>query len=122
MTIDDQVQALDSAVEKAPALEQPLVGWRLVDSRVLHAHGSRVVGTVLSDLGFTDLTMFEAVARRYLRGVYPVLARVHVTVGVRVLPLFTVTGSEEGDLLLARGTPLLVTEWLAPRHPATFGT
>jgi hypothetical protein len=114
MTSDDQVHALDSAVENAAPLDQPLTGWRLADSRVLHAHGSRVVGTVLSDLGFTDLTIFEEVARRYVRGTYPVLARVDIPVGVRVLPLFKVIGSDEGDILLARGTQFLVTEWLAP--------
>jgi hypothetical protein len=107
----NDVSNIDSAIANSPPLPEPLVAWRLLDSRLLRAHGTRLVGTVLGDLGFIDVSAFEHVARGYARGRDPVLARVEVPAGVRVLPLFQVIGSEEGDHLLARGTWFLVMGW-----------
>ena len=105
------VSNIDAAIAGSPPLPEPLVAWRLLDSRLMRAHGTRLVGTVLGDLGFIDVTAFEDVARGYARGRDPVLARVDIPAGVRVLPIHQVIGSDEGDHLLARGTWFLVMGW-----------
>lgn len=103
-SLDDQIQALDSSIAKSPPLPSAILAWRLFDSLLLHTHRGRVAGAELVDRGFVDLTLDDAVAHRYVRGKHPVVASVVVPEGTRVAPLFQITGSDEGDVLLGRGT------------------
>ena len=64
----------------------------------------------LMDAGFVDLTFMEDVARKYAQGDFSVLAEVWIPKGTRVLPMFQITESDQGDLLLPRDSHFLVRD------------
>ncbi len=106
--IDSQVRDLDAAIAACDPIAENTIAWRLFDSPLIHAHRDRLVGTVLSDRGFVDLTCLEDAARKYVQGAHPVLAEVLLSIGTRVMALFEENGSDECDLLLARDSRFLV--------------
>jgi hypothetical protein len=107
---DAQVAAIDSAIATCQPLRRNTLAWRLFDSELIYIHASRLLGTIVTDLGFVDLTFREDVARQYIRGRHPVLAEIRLPAGAKVLPMFEVLASDEGDLLIARGSSFLVRE------------
>ncbi len=100
----EQAGELDAFIAGVDPVDEPIVLWRLLDSRLVYVHGTRLVGTELTDLGYVDATTEEGVARDYAGGERPVLARILAPAGTRIGPLFAVIESDEGDVLLARGT------------------
>lgn len=101
---EDGIQALDSAIEQAPAATNAFEAFRLADSALMHAHAPRLVGCELEDLGFLDVTFDRDVAVGYLSGEHPVLIRIAVPAGTKAVPVFQTNDNNESDLLLARGT------------------
>ena len=108
--IPSEIEHLDKAIAKAEPIPDNAVAWRLFDSQMIHAHRRRVVGTILMDAGFVDLTFMEDVARKYAQGDFSVLAEVWIPKGTRVLPMFQITESDQGDLLLPRDSHFLVRD------------
>lgn len=112
------IRNLDASIANATPVPDSFDAFRLGDSELLDAHAPRLVGCELQDLGFLDVTLDPAVAAGYAAGDHPVLVRITAPAGTKALPMFGVTGSEESDLLLARGTRFRVLSVEAPTREA----
>jgi hypothetical protein len=101
--LSETMRHLDSAIAKG-RIPESIVAWRLFDSEVVTRLGRLLEGTVLQDLGYVDVTLYEEVARGYAQGAHPVLARITLPAGTRALAGFLLNDSDEGELLLPRGS------------------
>lgn len=103
------VQALDSALEKQPALEEPLVLWRVWDRDVSTlAGGPLEPGDTLFAPAFCDCTLHQGHAMS-VAGAGRALVRLLLPPGVKLMPLWYTGGdAARGIVFLARGTRLRV--------------
>lgn len=99
------IVALDSALEKQPPLEEPLVLWRVWERDIVDLpDGPLEPGDTLEDPGFCDCTLHQGHAMS-VAGPGRALMRLLLPPGVRVMPLWP-TGGEavQGLVFLGRGT------------------
>jgi hypothetical protein len=113
--VSEQMRHLDSAIRKG-RIPQDVVVWRLMDSEVVTRIGRLLEGTVVRDLGYVDVTLYEDVARGYVRGDHPVLAQITLPAGAHALAAFMLNDRDEGELLLPRGSwfRVLTAGWRDP--------
>lgn len=99
------VAALDSALAKQPALEDPLVLWRVWDRDVLDLpDGPLEPGDQLEAPGFCDCTLHQGHAMS-VAGPGRALMRLLLPPGVKLMPLWYTGGdAARGLVFLARGT------------------
>lgn len=99
------IAALDSALEKQPPLDEPLVLWRVWDRDVQALpDGPLEPGDTIEDAGFCDCTLHQGHAMS-MAGPGRALIRLLLPPGVRLMPLWP-TGGEaaQGLVFLGRGT------------------
>lgn len=103
------IAALDSALEKQPPLEEPLVLWRVWERAVFDFEdGPLEPGDTLEDPGFCDCTLHQGHAMSVV-GRGSALVRLLLPPGVRVMPLWPSGGeAAQGLVFLARGSRLRV--------------
>jgi hypothetical protein len=104
----DTIRNLDSAI--CAAVPEDVIAWRYFSSPTLHANAERLVGTEIRDMGFIDLTLAKQVALEHLPADCPVLAAVVLRRGTLIAPSGLITGSQDADVLLARGTRFHVSQ------------
>lgn len=99
------IAALDSALEKQPPLEEPLVLWRVWERDVADLPGGPLEpGDTIEDPGFCDCTLHQGHAMS-VAGPGRALVRLLLPPGVRVMPLWPVAGEAAAGLVfLGRGT------------------
>lgn len=103
------IAALDSALEKQPPLEEPLVLWRVWDRDVTDLpDGPLEPGDTIEDAGFCDCTLHQGHAMS-VAGRGSALVRLLLPPGVRVMPMWHSGGDAvQGLVFLARGTTFRV--------------
>jgi hypothetical protein len=99
------IAALDSALEKQPPLDEPLVLWRVWQQDVLDLpDGPLEPGDTLEAPGFCDCTLHQGHAMS-VAGSGSALVRLLLPPGVRVMPMWHSAGEAvQGLVFLARGT------------------